>query len=190
MSRVKTSSMLLLLVCVTIALGQNDSEPVPEMIESEPAPSEEGEITTTVPTSVDPNEIHIRESARGPSGAWLCFLFIYPIVIAVISLLVAGSMTRAARDRQSPAQMRRHRGGLILVLGILGIVLSFGLGLIAWLVGKSDLLEMDRQRTDPAGRGLTNAGMVCGLIGVLLGAAILAIWSAFVFLPVIMAIFN
>lgn len=60
-----------------------------------------------------------------------------------------------------------HRGVAVLVLGILGINL-FPLGIAAWVMGHYDLLEMDAGRMDPSGRGLTAAGRICGIIGVVL----------------------
>jgi hypothetical protein len=61
-----------------------------------------------------------------------------------------------------------HRGTVILVLGILSIFMG-GIGLIlgpiAWILGRRDLREMDAGRMDAAGRGSTNAGRICGIIG-------------------------
>ena len=68
--------------------------------------------------------------------------------------------------------MKPHRGTLILVLGILGIVFCFPLGIAAWVMGKRDLKEMDAGTMDPSGRGNTNAGRICGIIGTLLAAAV------------------
>jgi len=63
-------------------------------------------------------------------------------------------------------QLRPHRGTLILVLGILGLVCCLICGIIAWILGSTDLKEMDAGRMDPAGRGLTQAGKICGIISV------------------------
>ena len=75
---------------------------------------------------------------------------------------------------QAPASgggMKPHRGTLVLVMGILGIVCNgcFVFGIIAWIFGKNDLAEMDAGTMDPEGRGLTNAGKICGMVGVGLG---------------------
>lgn len=67
-----------------------------------------------------------------------------------------------------PQQMAPHRGTLVLVLGILGIVCCFICGIIAWVLGSADLREMDIGRMDPSGRGLTQAGKICGIVGVVL----------------------
>jgi hypothetical protein len=65
-----------------------------------------------------------------------------------------------------------HRGGLILVLGVLGWVISCPVfGFAAWLMGSSDLREMRCGRMDPAGQGITQAGYVLGMINGLLWIA-------------------
>jgi hypothetical protein len=74
------------------------------------------------------------------------------------------------------AVLRPHRGVTVLVLGILGIVLCVICGIIAWVMGANDLREMDAGRMDPSGRGLTQAGKICGMIGTLLQVAIIGIY--------------
>jgi hypothetical protein len=64
--------------------------------------------------------------------------------------------------------MKPHRGTLILVLGILGIVLCGPLGIAAWVMGNNDLKEMDAGLMDPSGRSNTNAGRICGIIATVL----------------------
>ena len=64
--------------------------------------------------------------------------------------------------------MRPHRGTLILVLGILSLVVCSPLGIVAWILGSNDLREMDSGAMDPAGRGTTQAGKICGIIGTIL----------------------
>ena len=65
-----------------------------------------------------------------------------------------------------------HRGTLILILGILGIVppssgcLVFGL--IAWLMGRGDLAQMENGTMDRSGESLTRIGVVLGIIGTVL----------------------
>lgn len=76
-----------------------------------------------------------------------------------------------------------HRGTVILVLGIVGLVIGllgfvccgiFGIagcicGIIAWVMGNKDLKEIAAGRMDPSGRGTTQAGKICGIISVILG---------------------
>jgi predicted Zn finger-like uncharacterized protein len=79
-----------------------------------------------------------------------------------------------------------HRGDTIKLLGILAFIPFFGLpfilGPIAWMMGKSDLHEMDAGRMDPAGREATETGRFCGKIAVIvygsIVAAVFLIWLA------------
>jgi predicted Zn finger-like uncharacterized protein len=90
------------------------------------------------------------------------------------------------RRRPMRRDMQSHRGVLILVLGIISIisspiplccglfgipfsVISVALGLTAWIMGQGDLAKMNRHAMDPEGRGLTQGGWICGIIGTVLG---------------------
>ena len=55
---------------------------------------------------------------------------------------------------------------LILVFGILGLVVCFIFGILAWVWGNTDLKAMDAGRMDPTGRGLTQAGRIVGMVSV------------------------
>jgi hypothetical protein len=70
-----------------------------------------------------------------------------------------------------PQPVEPHRGPVVLALGIVGIVACFICGIIAWVMGNHDLEQMRAGRMDPAGRGLTQAGRICGIISVA--------WAAF-----------
>lgn len=61
--------------------------------------------------------------------------------------------------------MKPHRGTLILILGIISLLICAPLGIVAWVMGSGDLKEMDAGTMDPAGRGNTQAGKICGIIG-------------------------
>ena len=85
--------------------------------------------------------------------------------------------------------MRPHRGATILVLGILGFVVCFILGIIAWSMGNTDLRLMRKGVMDPSGRSLTEAGRLCGMICAILGliwfaAVALYIFGAFALMSV------
>ena len=61
--------------------------------------------------------------------------------------------------------MKPHRGTLILVLGILSIVMcGIFTAIPAWIMGNTDLAEMNAGTMDSSGRGLTNAGRIMGMI--------------------------
>jgi hypothetical protein len=76
-----------------------------------------------------------------------------------------------------------HRSGLILTLGIVSIVagalgfccygvpavIALPTGLCAWLMGQADLRQMDQGTMDADGRGNTHGGLICGIIGTILG---------------------
>jgi len=65
--------------------------------------------------------------------------------------------------------MKPHRGVLILILGILSFVLCGIFSAIpAWVMGSGDLKQMDAGAMDPAGRGMTQAGKILGMIVVIL----------------------
>jgi predicted Zn finger-like uncharacterized protein len=63
-----------------------------------------------------------------------------------------------------------HRGGVVLAMGILSLVIfPIIFGPIAWVMGNNDLREMRAGRMDPEGKGNTEAGRICGIIGTVLG---------------------
>lgn len=64
----------------------------------------------------------------------------------------------------SYGSVRPHRGAVILVLGILGLVACFPLGMVAWIMANRDLRAMQAGQMDPSGEGLTRAGKVLGII--------------------------
>jgi len=74
--------------------------------------------------------------------------------------------------------MKPHRGTLILVFGILGIVICGPFAVAAWVMGSGDLKQMDAGTMDPSGRSNTNAGKICGIIGTILWALAALAWIA------------
>lgn len=68
-----------------------------------------------------------------------------------------------------------HRGALVLVLGILGIMFWITAP-IAWILGRGDLREMDAGRMDPEGRSLTQAGTIIGMVITIIGVLGFLIW--------------
>jgi hypothetical protein len=83
-----------------------------------------------------------------------------------------------------------HRGGMILTLGIISVALSpfalcsipglvFGtaslaLGITGLVLGQADLRRMRTHRMDPDGRGTTNAGWICAIIGTCISSLAMA----------------
>jgi hypothetical protein len=64
--------------------------------------------------------------------------------------------------------LRPHRGTLILVLGILGLVCCMVCGIVAWVLGNQDMKDMAAGTMDPSGLGMTKAGKILGIISVAL----------------------
>ena len=77
-------------------------------------------------------------------------------------------VTPTEAQPQTQQSLQPHRGVLILVLGILSIVCCFICGIIAWVLASADLKAMAAGRMDPSGRGLTQAGKICGIVGIVL----------------------
>ena len=88
---------------------------------------------------------------------------------------------------QAPPQqpLKPHRGGIVLALGILGIVVCFICGIIAWVMGNNDIRQMNAGTMDPSGRGLTQAGKICGMIGVILTISVLVIYLLILLIGII-----
>ena len=63
--------------------------------------------------------------------------------------------------------LQPHRGPLVLILGILGLVFNVCCipGILAWIFGASDLKQMKAGTMDREGEGLTKAGYIMGIIG-------------------------
>ena len=57
---------------------------------------------------------------------------------------------------------------MILVFGILGLVVCFPFGIVAWVMGSTDMKAMDAGTMDPEGRSTTQAGKIIGMIATLL----------------------
>lgn len=79
-------------------------------------------------------------------------------------------------EMQTPYQpgtppMQPHRGVLILVFGILGVVCCVILGILAWVWGNQDKAAMQAGTMDRSGEGLTEAGRILGMVSV--GLAVL-----------------
>ena len=84
---------------------------------------------------------------------------------------------------QPDAMMKPHRGSAILALGIIGIVMCFITGIIAWVMGSGDMREMKEGLRDPEGGGLTRDGMICGIVGTCL-AVLGVVWYVIVIMIV------
>ena len=67
--------------------------------------------------------------------------------------------------RQMTPHLTPHRGALVLVFGVLGIVVGCPVfSALAWIIGSRDLREMRTGRMDRQGEGITMIGMILGMI--------------------------
>ncbi len=81
-----------------------------------------------------------------------------------------------------------HRGGLIMTLGLMSLILTFcgfapltlGLAIPAMLMGKKDLKLMRERKMDRSGEGNTKAGFITGIIGLVLGLIALLIYCIYI----------
>jgi phage FluMu protein Com len=130
---------------------------------------------------------HAGKSARCPQCAAIC-----PIPVSGSSPLqsVGDYASEAFSDRPNPAtpqnpfsaplssgpnqpmsigrRLARHRGETILALGIGSYVCCVLLGIAAIIMASKDLRLMNEGIMDPAGRGLTQAGMILSIIHLVL----------------------
>lgn len=92
---------------------------------------------------------------------------------------VADTYDAPSRDRRR--DLEPHRGGLILTLGVLSVLLAptcvlspLGVvfGLAAWIMGQNDLRQMRAGQMDTDGQANTRGGRVCGILGMLVGGAL------------------
>jgi len=86
--------------------------------------------------------------------------------------LLATELERASNPRGkseiAQTQLKPHRGGLILTLGLIGLFVFGPLALVAWVMGSGDLSEMDAHIMDESGRSSTSSGRNIGLLGTVL----------------------
>ena len=80
--------------------------------------------------------------------------------------------------------MQPHRGTMILVFGILGLVVCMPLGIVAWVMGSGDLKKMDAGLMDPEGRSIPQAGKIIGMVATILAIVGIALWFLLVFLAI------
>lgn len=89
---------------------------------------------------------------------------------------------RRRKRRRKRRDVVPHRGGLILglgigsaVCGVLGLccpfmqIVGLPLGGVSLMLGMGDMKQMDNGDMDSDGRGSTQAGFICGIIGLVLG---------------------
>jgi hypothetical protein len=80
-------------------------------------------------------------------------------------LVPVGTSVAGIAGPQGQRFVRAHRGGLILILGVLGIAINCPIFcFMAWVMGSSDLAEMRAGQMDSEGESLTQAGRILGMV--------------------------
>jgi hypothetical protein len=67
-----------------------------------------------------------------------------------------------------PIIIKPHRAGTVLALGIIGLFVCGPLCIAAWMMGDSDIREMDAGIMDKSGRSTTSTGRSLGILGAIL----------------------
>ncbi len=122
--------------------------------------------------------------ACSPTGPWLPATSKFPHLRPVMppqvatpstqtfapSFQPASPFTTSTSSSSAPAALNAryqvpHRGGLILILGLLGFIVGCPIfSLMAWVMGSGDLREMQTGRMDASGESLTRAGQILGML--------------------------
>jgi len=86
-----------------------------------------------------------------------------------------------AGSASASTTLRPHRAVAVLVLGIVAAAAPclFVPGIIAWVMGSSDLRQMAAGRMDPSGEILTKSGKICGMIGTIIFIGVTITYALF-----------
>ncbi len=77
----------------------------------------------------------------------------------------------------APSALKPHRGTMLIIFGVLGLICCIIFGILAWVMGQGDLKEMAAGRMDPSGEGMTKAAKILGIISVVLNVLGILIWG-------------
>ena len=87
---------------------------------------------------------------------------------------------RRRRDDDAPHYEEPHRGVLILVLGIIGLVACPLVGVAAWIMGGGDLKKMEEGVMDPEGKSHTQIGKILGIVATIILAIQLVLVALYI----------
>ena len=93
----------------------------------------------------------------------------YPELMALLAPSSSAPPSPTPPPQADVKHYSPHRGALILTFGILGVACCFPFGIAAWVMGNNDMQQIEDGTMDPTGKGITNAGKICGIIGTVLG---------------------
>jgi hypothetical protein len=81
---------------------------------------------------------------------------------------IAERQRSKSQNDSQPIILKSHRAGTILALGLIGLFICGPLCIAAWLMGDSDIREMDAGIMDRSGRSTTSTGRTLGILGSIL----------------------
>ena len=94
-------------------------------------------------------------------------------------------------ENDPPPPVEPHRGVAVMILGIVSLFLMpLPLGWFAWSWANIDLRKMDAGLMDAEGRGMTEAGRVCGMISTYVCLFCLGLMVAIIVLMILMLVLG
>lgn len=85
-------------------------------------------------------------------------------------------------DVETFRSVQPHRGVMILVLGIVSLLTCFLVGIAAIIMGRRDLDLMKRGMMDPEGKGMTQAGVILGIVCTIFTLLVIGLYAAIILL--------
>ncbi len=77
----------------------------------------------------------------------------------------------------APSALKPHRGTMLIIFGVLGIICCVIFGILAWVMGQGDLKEMAAGQMDPSGEGMAKAAKILGIVSVVLNVIGILFWG-------------
>lgn len=87
--------------------------------------------------------------------------------------------------QRSSRMLAPHRGALVLTMGILGWAVCAVFAPVAWVMGNTDLKEIEAGRMDPEGEGMTKAGKIIGMVQCILFLCLLALFAIIMIIGIV-----
>lgn len=88
-----------------------------------------------------------------------------------------GSRSLEPESSSTERTYKAHHGILVLCLGLLGLIVCQPVGIVAWVIGNSDLKQISAGTMNPKGKALVQIGKILGIIAVVL--LVIGIFIAF-----------
>jgi len=100
----------------------------------------------------------------------------YPELLVLLAPSSSTPPPSTSPPQATATHVEPHRGALILTFGILSIVCCFPFGIAAWIMGNNDMQQIEAGMMNPSGKGITNAGKICGIVGTIIGILTTGFW--------------